>query len=326
MSATRNRATAVTLVLLLAILAPLQSAFASPSQTQYKAPILNCKGSGALTGNHPGWSSEAAKNITIAPLSPSTFAAYWCPAAAPSPRGPISYTLTSSLAAATCETTATHCQLPLYSKTATYYLMATDQTGNYQNPVIAVQNPGTPTPCSPARGSCSNKYQNMTFQSYGNLTGTNDCTLAAEANWESLNLGVTPTNIELLVDWQLASPSNLGINNTQALAFWTNNGISGVKLQKADSINIDPISIMSALDSNKSLIGSLAFNAGQNFAGVNFPTYTQHWVLVDGYTPQGPLVVSWGRTLQMTWQQWNLEAVMAYKITATATSTTSKLK
>ena len=302
--------------LALTLLAPLQNSTATSAQPQYKAPILNCKGSGALTGTHPGWSSEAAKNITIAPLSASTYAAYWCPAVATTFHGQISYTLTSSLGGGTCETTATHCQLPLYSKTAIYYLMATDQTGNYQNPVIAVQNPGTPIPCTPARGSCNNKYQGMTFQGYGNLTGTNDCTLAAEANWESLNLGVTPANIELLTDWQLASPNNLGINNTQALAFWTNNGISGIKLQKAETVNIDPISLMNALDNNKSLIGSLAFNAGQNFAGVNFPSYTQHWVLVDGYTPQGPLVVSWGRTLQMTWQQWNLEAVMAYKITA----------
>jgi hypothetical protein len=32
-------------------------------------------------------------------------------------------------------------------------------------------------------------------------------------------------------------------------------------------------------------------------------------VVVDGYTPEGPLVVSWGKTIQMSWDQWNAEVV-----------------
>jgi len=35
----------------------------------------------------------------------------------------------------------------------------------------------------------------------------------------------------------------------------------------------------------------------------------KHMAVVDGFTPEGPLVVSWGQTLQMTWAQWNTEVV-----------------
>jgi len=59
----------------------------------------------------------------------------------------------------------------------------------------------------------------------------------------------------------------------------------------------------------------LNFTKGQNFAGVTLPDSSYHWVVVDGYTPEGPLVATWGKTLQMTWQQWNLEVVSMWGIT-----------
>ena len=109
------------------------------------APNLNCGKSGELFGVHPGWLNEAAKKLKIVPVSSGTYAAYWCPASAPNGQGVISYTLTSSLAGGTCEVTATHCVLPLYSTTATYALMATDRTGNYfLGTDVATQNPGEP--------------------------------------------------------------------------------------------------------------------------------------------------------------------------------------
>ena len=74
---------------------------------------------------------------------------------------------------------------------------------------------------------------------------------------------------------------------------------------------------MNALDDTrvKAVIASLNFTKGQNFAGVTLPDSSYHWVVVDGYTPEGPLVATWGKTLQMTWQQWNLEVVSMWGIT-----------
>jgi hypothetical protein len=41
-----------------------------------------------------------------------------------------------------------------------------------------------------------------------------------------------------------------------------------------------------------------------------------HEVVVDGFTPAGPLVVSWGRTLQMSWAQWHAEAIGMWAVEA----------
>lgn len=42
-----------------------------------------------------------------------------------------------------------------------------------------------------------------------------------------------------------------------------------------------------------------------------------HEVVVDGFTPRGPLVVSWGQTLQMTWRQWSAEAIGMWAVATT---------
>ena len=40
-------------------------------------------------------------------------------------------------------------------------------------------------------------------------------------------------------------------------------------------------------------------------------------MVVDGFTREGPLVVSWGQPLEMTWAQWNSEVVGMWGIVAT---------
>jgi hypothetical protein len=79
----------------------------------------------------------------------------------------------------------------------------------------------------------------------------------------------------------------------------------------------DPVDLKNAIDDHgvKAVIASLNLSKGQNLAGNKISQSTYHWVVVDGYTPQGPLIVTWGQTLQMTWQQWNLEAVSMWGIT-----------
>jgi len=40
--------------------------------------------------------------------------------------------------------------------------------------------------------------------------------------------------------------------------------------------------------------------------------------VVDGFTPEGPLVTSWGETIQMSWEQWNAEVIGMWGIGASA--------
>ena len=277
-------------------------------------PHLQCTGSGELSGAHPGWSSEKAIQLTWVDLSISKHVLYWCPAGAPSGSRTISYTVTAMLGATTCETTKTFCEMDRVPAGTAFEIMATDETGSYPSPTFAIQNSGTPMLCNTGIKYCNPGPGNLTFPSYGNVppTGIGTCTFAAVANWEEIILGTVPDTTLIQREFLAAGGTfNLGLTNSQVFNYWRDNGIGGTYLNAALPFYTDPVNLMSAIDDQgvRAVIASLNLAKGQNFAGNVMTEPSYHWVVVDGYTPQGPLVATWGMTLQMTWQQWNLEVV-----------------
>ena len=290
-----------------------------PVLTTINDPHLVCDGTGETTGIHPGWKDVASQKLTMIPINNSNFALYWCPASAPNGQGAISYTVTSSLGAITCETTTTTCIMQGISPTSNLTLMATDETGSYEAFAPAVQNSGLPTPCTKTISFCNPGSLNLTFPTYGNVApnGAGNCTFAAVANWEEIALGLHADPVTINSQFKSAGGTpSLGLTNDQVFNFWTNFGIAGVFLKKSTTIPIDPVSLMRSIDDPniRTVIASLNLSKDQNFAGTTNPNASYHWVVVNGYTPQGPLVVTWGQRLQMTWQQWNLEAVTMWSI------------
>ena len=77
-----------------------------------------------------------------------------------------------------------------------------------------------------------------------------------------------------------------------------------------------PESIRSSIDnlSIQAVFASLHLRSGQYVGNVGATQESFHWVVVDGYTPRGPLVVTWGQTIQMTWQQWGQEVDTTWQI------------
>ena len=283
-------------------------------------PHLQCSGSGEISGAHPGWSSQTAINLTSVDLTSNKFALFWCPAAAPFASGTISYTVTSKLGAITCETTQTFCEMNGIPAGTAFQIMATDQTGSYPSGDFAIQNSGTPLLCNTTINYCNPGPGNLTFPSYGNVapTGIGDCTFAAVANWEEIVLGTIPDPSLIQSEFSNAGgTSNLGLTNSQVFNYWRDHGIGGTYLNSSLPFYSDPVHLKLAIDDQgvRAVIASLNLAKGQNFAGVTMPEASYHWVVVDGYTPQGPLVATWGKTLQMTWQQWNLEIVFMWGIT-----------
>ena len=284
-----------------------------------KIPHLNCDGSGELSGLHPGWSSNSAQQLTVVQTNSSNFRIYWCPAAAPQGSGTISYTVTSMLGAITCETPLLSCSMSGISSTSKLSLMASDETGSYHSDQIAIQNSGIPTPCVRAPMKCNLGPGLLTYPTYGNSvpTGMGSCTFAAVANWQEIALGLHPD--PSLINKQFVAAggnANLGLTTDQVFNYWRTFGIAGVFLASSRQLPIDPINVERAIDDPniRVVIASLNLSKNQNFAGISIPNPSYHWVVVDGYTPQGPLVVTWGQTLQMTWQQWNLEAVTMWTV------------
>ena len=283
-------------------------------------PQLQCAGSGELTGEHPGWSRKSAINLTIVNLSNSDIGLYWCPAAAPKGRGTISYTVTSSLSGNTCETVSTSCELRGATAKDGFEVMATDETGSYLSANFAIQNSGSPYLCSTLVNFCNPGPGGLKFPTYGNVvpTGIGNCTFAAVANWEEVVLGTVPDTTLIQSEFADAGGTpNIGLTNTQVFDYWQSKGIGGTLLNATLPFYADPPHLMQAIDDPnvRAVIASLYLPKGQNFAGVKMQDSSFHWVVVDGYTPQGPLVATWGMTLQMTWQQWNLEVVSMWGFT-----------
>ncbi len=283
-------------------------------------PVLACTGSGETSGDHPGWSSKESINLTLVNVSSASYGLYWCPAAAPNGQGVISYTVTSSIDASTCETTQTSCEMSGVAGTQEFEIMATDQTGSYLSSSPAIQNSGSPLLCNTHVNFCNPGPGYLTFPTYGNVApqGIGDCTFAAVADWEEIALGTVPDPELIQTEFvDAGGTDSQGLTDTQVFNFWQSHGIGGSYLNIALPFYTDPAHLMSALDDTriKAVIASLNFKKGQNFAGVTLPDSSYHWVVVDGYTPEGPLVATWGKTLQMTWQQWNLEVVSMWGIT-----------
>jgi hypothetical protein len=64
------------------------------------------------------------------------------------------------------------------------------------------------------------------------------------------------------------------------------------------------------------MIAELTFAEGWAFAQYH-ANAGLHDVVVMGFTPEGPLVVTSGESLQMTWEQWSDEVIGMWGIEAT---------
>ena len=115
-----------------------------------------------------------------------------------------------------------------------------------------------------------------------------------------------------------ATGSGRGLTDDQVFSYWKKNGVNGVHLNSATRLPIDPVTLKQVVGgpSKTAVIAQLNFSTGSTFAGVQISSPSFHWLVVVGYTGTGPVIVTWGKSYQMTWQQWNLEAMNMWKISA----------
>jgi len=286
-------------------------------------PHLVCTNSGESSGGHPGWSTSEAQKITRVKLHNSSYGIYWCAASAPQGQGLISYTVTATLGGLSCEVISTSCVITGLNKNTPLALMATDETGSYRSPTLAIQNSGILEDCAKESLNCFPAPKNIRFASYGNTfpNGVSNCTFAAVANWELITIGRQPDPALVTQEFFSAGgTSSRGLTTEQVFNFWKTQGVGGIHLADSSLLPVDPYTLKRSIDDPniRSVIASLDLAKGQNIGGVTMTTATYHWVTVIGYTTQGPVIASWGETLQMTWQQWNFEAVSMWRLTTNA--------
>lgn len=153
--------------------------------------------------------------------------------------------------------------------------------------------------------------QGETYLTYGNVypADLGDCTFAAAANWEQIVLGDHPDPSVIGYEFaEAGGNATTGLTMDQLFSYWETQGIAGVTISSVTSYYTDPQDVELAVNDYSALVVSLQFVSGDYFGNQQVPA-GGHAVVVDGYTQEGPLVVSWGQTIQMSWDQWNAEVV-----------------
>ena len=197
---------------------------------------------------------------------------------------------------------------------------------NTQSWEVAVEVlPSAPTP-PPVKGldactagpHCDYGYAYESFQTWGNVAPDTlgDCTFAAAANWEQIILGIHPDPTVIGYEFaQAGGTAERGLPQNSLWTYWQKYGIAGTYLTGLHRYLTDQTDVENAVRDFGALVVQLDFVSGGYFA--QYPVSTgSHDAVVDGFTPEGPLVVTWGETVQMTWEQWNDEIVGMWGIGA----------
>jgi hypothetical protein len=157
------------------------------------------------------------------------------------------------------------------------------------------------------------------YPTYGNTAPAllGDCTFAAAALWQQIVLGRHPDPTQIGYEFADAGGTEAGgLAQERLWSYWHTHGIAGSVLNGITSYTRSQADVENGVRDYTALIVELRFGQGWGFAQYTMPAGA-HDVVVDGFTPVGPLVVSWGQTLQMTWAQWEAEAVGMWGINAT---------
>src|SRR5262249_26592892 len=142
-----------------------------------------------------------------------------------------------------------------------------------------------------------------------------DCTFAAAANWEQIVLNVHADPTVIGFEFAQAGGTERGLPQNSLWSYWQRYGIAGVHLTGLHRYFTDQTDVENAVRDYGALIVAVQFTANDGFGEYTVPAGL-HDAVVIGFTPEGPLVVTWGETLQMTWEQWNYEIVGMWGIGA----------
>jgi hypothetical protein len=154
------------------------------------------------------------------------------------------------------------------------------------------------------------------FATYGNIypSDLGDCTFAAAADWEQVKLGILPDTSRIPFDFGAARGGEDGLSVEALLTYWgESGGIEGYVLTGQSAFTVEREDVENGVYDYGALIAELEL--GSAGIGRDKTDRGTHVLVVDGFTPKGPLVVTWGETIQMTWKQWRAEAQEMWALT-----------
>lgn len=153
-----------------------------------------------------------------------------------------------------------------------------------------------------------------TYLNYRSVCSVEDCNFVSAADWEQIGVGVTPTRSMLKVDYsQDGQTFGGGLSMPELWSYWEAFGIDGVYLSSESLISRNKSAVESTVLAHRAVIAESITHDGSYIGTDKYKAGTEVMV-VDGYTPKGPIAVYQGRTIQMTWAQWNSQIRSVWEI------------
>lgn len=142
---------------------------------------------------------------------------------------------------------------------------------------------------------------------YGNLT-LGDCTWAAAADWEIAALGIEPSEVEVIASYE-ARHKEAPFSDVWPV--WETQGIDGVQMTYRPYLLNTGETTQPALEA---LVRKAPVIAAVTPSRESYLTHTDpvHAILVDGFSPIGPVIVTWAHAHQMSWAEWEAESLIIY--------------
>ena len=125
--------------------------------------------------------------------------------------------------------------------------------------------------------------------------------MAAAADWIQPTFGTAPSTEEVVNDYwaaedQFNGGADEGLSITQLFSYWQSDGIGGTTLTGVNPISMSDVE--SELSDNYVLFATAALPAGYPLGDGQGGGHA--WLVV-GYSSFGPMIVSWGQEVQVSW-------------------------
>ena len=164
---------------------------------------------------------------------------------------------------------------------------------------------------------CFRSTEQIDFPTFGNVYPSNlsDCLFASAADWRIIVRRQTPSSADVIADYRRAAAGgHTGLDTETFSAYWTRHGIAGQRIHGWHTINMVGVAdVEAAVRQQKALLVIFLFHDGDTVGGVHAGA-GGHAAIIDGYSPKGPFVVTWGSTYQMTWSEYWTSVRSLYSI------------
>ena len=160
--------------------------------------------------------------------------------------------------------------------------------------------------CAPV-GHCYRSTEQIDFPRFDNVYPgkLGDCLFASAADWRIIVRHQTPSSAEVIADYHRATAGrNIGMDIATFSTYWMRHGIAG---HRVHGLHFVPMTgradVESAVRKHRALLVAFFFRLGDTVGGTPADP-GGHAAIIDGYSPKGPFVVTWGTTYQMTWSEY----------------------